>query len=101
VLDVVFQTEKTEAKLWTQIFGWVLPIGGILSIPLVGYLLDHRGLVTSIFVLNISATAYGVTNLFESSIYAQAATFAIFAFFRAFLFSGMSSYVASLYVLLS
>jgi hypothetical protein len=45
---LVLSGDSSLAERYSLIFGWFLPIGGILSIPLVGYLLDRKGTHTHI-----------------------------------------------------
>ncbi len=49
-----------SAEWYDKAFQMILPLGGIASVPLVGWFLDHRGLVLSMFVLNLAATVFGL-----------------------------------------
>ena len=83
----------SSAEAWTTAFTLVLPIGGVLSIPIVGWFMDRCSLTTAMTALSVAATAFGVFNAVPV-LGVQAVTFVLMAFFRAFLFGGMSSYVA-------
>jgi hypothetical protein len=104
-------------KLWTQLFGWVLPLGGVLSIPVVGYFLDGKvwlllaflflpcraqrvlslqGMRISLWVLNLAATAFGGFTIIPN-LYAQMGSFVTMAFFRAFIFSAMANYIVEMF----
>eukprot|EP00743_Colponemidia_sp_Colp-15_P003634 GILK01003923.1.p1 GENE.GILK01003923.1~~GILK01003923.1.p1 ORF type:complete len:474 (+),score=63.84 GILK01003923.1:39-1460(+) len=87
---------KETAELWTRIFAWILPAGGVICVPIVGYFLDRKGLVFSLFVLNVSATLSALFGCIDN-LWVQSVTFIIFAFWRAFHFSAMASYVAILF----
>lgn len=83
-------------EIWTQVFTLVLPVGGVLSIPIVGWFMDRCSLTVSMTALTVAATLFGITNTIPN-LYVQAVTFVLMAFFRAFLFGGMSSYVALIF----
>src|SRR3989338_1246118 len=77
---------------WTLAFTFVLPAGGVLSIPIVGWFMDKCSLTVAMMALSVAATAFGVFNAIPV-LGVQAVTFVLMAFFRAFLFGGMSSYI--------
>eukprot|EP01088_Endostelium_zonatum_P006297 TRINITY_DN1840_c0_g3_i1.p1 TRINITY_DN1840_c0_g3~~TRINITY_DN1840_c0_g3_i1.p1 ORF type:complete len:513 (+),score=75.56 TRINITY_DN1840_c0_g3_i1:75-1613(+) len=87
--------DRDNYKLMTQLFSVILPIGGVLSAPIVGWLLDKQGIVTSVSILILSGVIYGILSLFTHvTIWFQIATFLVVAFFRAILFSSMAHYVS-------
>jgi len=87
--------DKDQYDLFTQIFSVVLPVGGIIVAPVVGWLLDKKGIVISVAVLVASGVIYGILGLLtHASIWIQLFTFGVVAFYRAILFSGMAHYVA-------
>jgi len=87
--------DQDRYDLFTQIFSVVLPIGGVLVAPVVGWLLDSKGIVISVGVLVGSGLLYGILGLLTHvSIWIQLLTFGVVAFYRAILFSGMAHYVA-------
>lgn len=92
-LAATFPDSEKHVQLLTDLFGWILPVGSVLSVPLIGYLLDTHGMVVSTLCLSLAGTVFGGL-VFEPSLFGQIATFVVFSFFRAFLFSAMSAFVA-------
>lgn len=90
-------TENQErAELFTSIFAYFLPIVGVMSVPVIGFLLDRLGLYLSIWILVGSGIMYGIFGLLTMlPIEVQLITFIFVAFFRALLFSAMATYVAA------
>eukprot|EP01091_Cochliopodium_minus_P001827 TRINITY_DN1179_c0_g1_i2.p1 TRINITY_DN1179_c0_g1~~TRINITY_DN1179_c0_g1_i2.p1 ORF type:complete len:498 (-),score=116.00 TRINITY_DN1179_c0_g1_i2:322-1815(-) len=87
--------QQSTIDLWVRIFGLALPGIGIVSTPLVGYILDTLGLNSGLFWLTLSGIAYaGVGLLVFAPLPVQAVTYALIAFFRAILFSGMGAFIA-------
>lgn len=76
-------------------FAYFLPAVGVLSVPLIGILLDRLGLYLSVWVLVLSGVLYAVFSLLLfMPVEVQLITFILVAFFRALLFSVMATYVA-------
>ena len=76
-------------------FAIILPVGGILSVPIIGIFLDKLGLTFSIWALCISGALYaGLAVCVFLPIQVQYVTFVVVAFYRALLFSVMATYVA-------
>eukprot|EP01114_Cavostelium_apophysatum_P000855 TRINITY_DN10753_c0_g1_i1.p1 TRINITY_DN10753_c0_g1~~TRINITY_DN10753_c0_g1_i1.p1 ORF type:complete len:533 (-),score=66.17 TRINITY_DN10753_c0_g1_i1:35-1633(-) len=76
---------KDESVRLTQLFNYILP-GGILAVPVVGWLMDKRGLITSFVVLTTALTALSVVNIFSISDL-HIANFVLFTFCRALFYS--------------
>jgi len=92
----VANISENHAKYWTQTFGFVLPIGGLISTPIVGWLLDRQSLWFNVLSLHLAGVAFGVL-ICLSSVEAMVAAFVIFAFFRAYLFSCMAHFVTDVF----
>lgn len=87
---------QVKAELFTSIFAYFLPIVGVMSVPVIGFLLDRLGLYLSIWILVGSGILYGIFGLLTIlPIEVQLITFIFVAFFRALLFSAMATYVAA------
>jgi MFS family permease len=87
---------QVKAELFTSIFAYFLPIVGVLSFPMIGFLLDRLGLYLSIWILVASGIVYGILSVLTFvPIEVQLITFIFVAFFRALLFSAMATYVAA------
>jgi len=91
---VEYQVESIvgNPKYWTEVFGFVLPIGGLISAPIVGWLLDHKPVWFNVCFLQLVGLAYGAL-ICMNTVTAMVAAFAVFAFFRAYLFSCMAHFV--------
>ena len=88
-------TNELQAEFFTEMFAYFLPLVGVLSVPVIGVLLDKVGLYLSIWVLVVSGVLYAVFSLLLfMPIEVQLITFILVAFFRALLFSVMATYVA-------
>lgn len=74
------------------IFGWTLPVGGILACFFVGKCIDHFTLATNVGLLSILTVLYSGLN-FGSEVWAIFLSFAIFAYSRATMFGTMCAYV--------
>jgi MFS family permease len=87
--------QELQAEFFTELFAYFLPVVGVLSVPVIGLMLDRLGLYLSVWVLVVSGVLYAVFSLlFFLPIEVQLITFILVAFFRALLFSVMATYVA-------
>lgn len=86
---------RDYADFLTRMFALILPIGGVLSVPVIGLFLDKMGLAFSIWALCITGLLYaGLALCTFWPVEVQYITFVAVAFFRALLFSVMATYVA-------
>jgi MFS family permease len=69
-----------------EFFYIVLPIGGIVSIPIIGILLENLKFPTLFFLLGICGTLLGVLNLIPNVV-AQYAAICLFVLLRPFVYS--------------
>eukprot|EP01126_Amoeba_proteus_P044655 TRINITY_DN4970_c0_g1_i8.p1 TRINITY_DN4970_c0_g1~~TRINITY_DN4970_c0_g1_i8.p1 ORF type:complete len:410 (-),score=45.25 TRINITY_DN4970_c0_g1_i8:157-1386(-) len=94
-LSNCFGVTEAEITTFTNVFGILLPLVGVTSVPLVGWIIDRFGLLFSIFVLTLSGNIYGLLSLLTMlPVQVQVVTFVMVALFRALLFSVMATYVA-------
>ncbi|KAI3400460.1 hypothetical protein diail_3081 [Diaporthe ilicicola] len=77
-------------------FDLALPIGGILSIPFIGLLLDHFSTVTVLFWLVTVTTAVGVFGVIPE-MWAAYANIVLFVLYRPFYYTAVSDYSAKVF----
>lgn len=77
-------------------FDLALPIGGILSIPFIGHLLDYTSTVTVLFTLVTVATSIGVFGIIPE-MWAAYANICLFVLYRPFYYTAVSDYTAKVF----
>ncbi|POS70042.1 major facilitator superfamily transporter [Diaporthe helianthi] len=77
-------------------FDLALPIGGILSIPFIGLLLDHFSTVTVLFWLVTVTTAIGLLGVIPE-MWAAYANIILFVLYRPFYYTAVSDYSAKVF----
>jgi hypothetical protein len=63
VLDLATKAPDADPFLVARLvdfFNYALPAGGIISIPFIGYLLDHYSFTVSFVVLCLSGSIFGL-----------------------------------------
>ena len=79
-----------------HIFDIALPLGGILSMPIVGTLLDNFTTTTVIGVLVLTSTVIGILQV-TPALWAQYTTVLIFAIYRPLYYTSVSDYCAKIF----
>lgn len=77
-------------------FDVALPIGGILSIPFIGLLLDHFSTVAVLFWLVAVTTAIGILGITPET-WAAYANICLFVLYRPFYYTAVSDYSAKVF----
>lgn len=77
-------------------FDLALPIGGIISIPFVGLLLDHFATITVLFWLVAVTTAIGILGI-TPEMWAAYANVCLFVLYRPFYYTAVSDYSAKVF----
>lgn len=92
-VDVQLQTAfgMEQGHLMSYVLGAILPLG-LLSVPVVGWLLDSKGFLITFAVLQGCYLCFAVLSLFYS-IPVQVINFPLFTFLRALFFSAAMTYV--------
>jgi hypothetical protein len=78
-------------------FDVALPLGGILSIPFIGLILDHTSTLTVLAVLVSTATAIGVLGIIPRAPWAGYANVVLFVLYRPFYYTAVSDYSAKVF----
>lgn len=77
-------------------FDLALPLGGILSIPFIGTILDRTSTVTVLSVLVTCATTIGILGIIPS-LWAGYANIVLFTLYRPFYYTAVSDYSAKVF----
>eukprot|EP00122_Pirum_gemmata_P008856 Pgem_evm1s8175 len=80
---------KEEQLVLTKAFNYILPIGGVLSVPVVGFLLDKGGIVVNFTVLVLLFVLQAVINFIPNAS-VQYFGFCVFVLSRTQLYSSVS-----------
>ncbi|KAI1179577.1 amino acid transporter [Nemania sp. FL0916] len=91
----LFSSEE-EAETLTKFFSIALPLGGIVTTPFIGLLLNRLGLSAIIGVLTAFIAMIGVLNCL-SFVWAGYATVILFVIFRPLYYSAMSDYATKVF----
>lgn len=78
-------------------FDLALPIGGIISIPFIGLLLDHTPTVAVLTALVTVVTAIGVLGVIPDAMWAAYANICLFVLYRPFYYTAVSDYTAKVF----
>ncbi|PSR74785.1 major facilitator superfamily domain-containing protein [Coniella lustricola] len=78
-------------------FDLALPLGGILSIPFIGALLDHTSTPTVLFWLVAVTTAIGILGILPDMLWAAYANVCLFVLYRPFYYTAVSDYTAKVF----
>ncbi|KAJ4421369.1 hypothetical protein N0V82_003750, partial [Gnomoniopsis sp. IMI 355080] len=87
---------RDRAVQVNNFFDLALPIGGILSIPFIGHLLDHTSTLTVLFTLVTVATSIGVLGIIPE-MWAAYANICLFVLYRPFYYTAVSDYTAKVF----
>ncbi|KAK7204324.1 major facilitator superfamily domain-containing protein [Myxozyma melibiosi] len=93
--DFLFSSPEIARRI-TEVFDVALPVGGVLTVPIAGYILDHRSMATSIAILLVMGTTMGILGLFASYTAAYSGI-GIFVIYRSFFYTTVSDYVAKVF----
>lgn len=84
------------AKRVNQIFDVALPLGGVLSIPFIGTILDNTSTPFTLLLLVSVATVIGILGC-KSSFPAAVANICLFVIYRPFYYTAVSDYAAKVF----
>ncbi|WYZ34420.1 hypothetical protein EsH8_I_000696 [Colletotrichum jinshuiense] len=93
--EVIFGDHEKAVEI-NNFFDIALPLGGILSIPFIGVLLDHTSTVTVLAALVTIATTIGVLGVINN-IWAAYIQVCLFVLYRPFYYTAVSDYSAKVF----
>ena len=91
----IFHSEK-DAALVNQVFDIALPIGGVVSVPFIGLLLDNLSTPITLTVLTVVATAIGVFGVLPF-MWAAYLNVLLFVLYRPLYYTAVSDYSAKVF----
>lgn len=92
--QLLFYTQDPDlAHSLTKAFTYLLPLGGILGIPFVGFLLDKRSIRDAILVLAILGVLFGALGM-TSAASAQIVSIAMLTILRPLMYTAVSDFSA-------
>lgn len=85
------------AERVNDFFDLALPLGGILSIPFIGAILDRTSTLTVLTTLVATATTIGILGIIPHSMLAAYANVCLFVLYRPFYYTAVSDYSAKVF----
>ncbi|GAB1205606.1 hypothetical protein APSETT445_004284 [Aspergillus pseudonomiae] len=86
-----------QARKINELFDFFLPLGGLVSVPFIGAILDNASTPFVLLVLVSTATVIGVLGCIPHSIEAGYTNIAIFVIYRPFYYTAVSDYAAKVF----
>ncbi|ORY23437.1 major facilitator superfamily domain-containing protein [Naematelia encephala] len=95
--QLIYYTGAVDlADRLTDAFIFLLPLGGLLSIPLVGWLLDTRPTLDVVFVMAVLGLLFGILTLTPSTV-PQLIGIGMLVVFRPLFYTAISDYAAKIF----
>ena len=85
-----------EARSMNNLFDIALPVGGVLSIPFIGLILDNFSTVTTLSILVIIATTIGIAGCLPYT-WSAVCNIILFVLYRPFYYTAVSDYSAKVF----
>ncbi|KAL1964556.1 hypothetical protein VTN77DRAFT_6853 [Rasamsonia byssochlamydoides] len=85
------------ARRLNEVFDLALPVGGVISIPFIGTVLDNVPTAMVLFVLVTVSTIIGVLGCIPGSMSAGYTNIALFVLYRPFYYTAVSDYAAKVF----
>ncbi|KAL5361322.1 major facilitator superfamily domain-containing protein [Aspergillus floccosus] len=90
-------SSPSAAAHLNAVFDILLPLGGLVAVPLIGTILDTTSTPTVLFVLVAVATLIGALGCIRHSLAAGYANIALFVLYRPFYYTAVSDYAAKVF----
>ncbi|KAI9045954.1 putative MFS transporter Fmp42 [Aspergillus affinis] len=88
---------RDAARRLNESFDFLLPIGGLLSIPFIGTIIDTASTPFVLLVLATTATVIGILGCIPDSLQAGYANIVLFVIYRPFYYTLVSDYAAKVF----
>lgn len=88
---------REAARRLNESFDFLLPIGGLLSIPFIGTIIDSASTPFVLLVLATTATVIGILGCIPNSLQAGYAHIILFVIYRPFYYTLVSDYAAKVF----
>ena len=86
-----------KAKMINQVFDFLLPLGGLVSVPFIGTILDNVPTQFVLMILVGAATIIGILGCIPHSIPAAYGNISLFVIYRPFYYTAVSDYAAKVF----
>eukprot|EP00126_Sphaerothecum_destruens_P012345 Sdes_comp21171_c0_seq1m19838 len=96
VQDQIEEFNPAVSYQMSEFFSVILPLGGVFSVPLIGYYLDRRGIIQSWYALSFMGALFGILSLIPSASL-QYLSMVLFSILRPFLYTAGSFYVGHMF----
>lgn len=93
--EYMLQSEKLATRV-NEFFDIALPIGGVVTVPFIGLILDHVSTVVVLALIVLMSTVIGVLGAIPT-LNAAYANVCLFVIFRPLYYSAMSDYAAKVF----
>ncbi|KAI1390181.1 MFS general substrate transporter [Hypoxylon trugodes] len=93
--EALFDSTEKAIEI-NNFFDLALPLGGIISIPFIGVILDHTSTIAVLTTLVVAATSIGVLGVLPYT-WAAYANVVLFVLYRPFYYTAVSDYSAKVF----
>ncbi|KAL4897503.1 major facilitator superfamily domain-containing protein [Aspergillus ambiguus] len=93
----ILLSSPERAATLNAVFDILLPVGGLLAVPLIGTILDTTSMPVVLFVLVAVATLIGALGCIRHSLAAGYANVVLFVLYRPFYYTAVSDYAAKVF----
>ncbi|PLN86810.1 MFS general substrate transporter [Aspergillus taichungensis] len=90
-------SSRAAARRLNETFDFLLPVGGLLSIPFIGAILDNSSTPFVLLLLVVTATTIGILGCIPHSLEASYANIILFVLYRPFYYTAVSDYAAKVF----
>lgn len=90
-------SSSRKAKEINQLFDFLLPLGGLASVPFIGIILDNVATPLVLLILVATATLIGILGCIPHSMIAAYGKIAVFVLYRPFYYTAVSDYAAKVF----
>lgn len=90
-------SSRAAARRLNETFDFLLPVGGLLSIPFIGAILDNASTPFVLLLLVATATTIGILGCIPHSLEASYANIILFVLYRPFYYTAVSDYAAKVF----
>ena len=94
--EYLFSSPRLARHL-NEVFDFILPVGGLLAVPVVGAIIDYSRSTFILALLVTTATLIGVLGCIPHSLVAGYTNIALFVIYRPFYYTATSDYAAKVF----
>ena len=94
--DYLLKDPQLASKM-NSIFDIALPLGGVISIPFTGLILDHLDTLSTLTLVSVASIAIGILGLIPNSFTANLLGILLLVVYRPFYYTVISDYVSKIF----